>query len=445
MSATGTSIEREHRDFSPSQAERFILCPGSINLIRRTMPRGPTVYSLEGTVAHAVLEAGLSNRCRTATEAIDNSIFCMTPEVFDADFKGAVTEALEYILDLHDELQALYGDAVIFIERKVNPPVASAPDEAAGYCDVAIYSPTARHLWVIDYKHGVGIVKEVEESVQAKQYAAGFLFEEGASIDPANVEAVSLVIVQPRAFHPQGAVREYRTTTAEIFDYLIQLDEHIELCLQDNAPLNPGDAQCRFCPARDQCPAAEAQALRSVVPTVTHVKELRPTTLPDPKGMDIGRLSYIMQMWPFLKMWYDGVESRAEELMRMGTQIPGFKMVEAQARREWFLERETPEELATRLSAAIGCEMDEVFPRKLITITEAEKKIVDAFKARAGRGRKKQAAADAAQTFAYFTLKKSSGNLTLVSDDDPRPAVDKAVMSFSGIAGLIPQPPTVKE
>lgn len=443
---TGSVQDREHKLFSPSQSERFILCPGSVNLIRRTLPRGPTEYSLEGTVAHTVLEAGLRNECENATQAIDNSIYCMTPEVFDVDFKAAINDALDYIWELYWNLEYQYGDCVIYIERFVNPPVASAPGEAAGFCDVAIYSPSARRLWVIDYKHGVGVPKDVDDNTQAKQYAAGFLFEENAMVDPANIDIVTLVIIQPRAFHPKGPIREYNASVAEIYEYLGKLDEHIELCLQPDAPLVPGYDQCRFCPARDQCPAAEKHALAIPGTNFKDVKDVTVPKLPHLNTLDVDRISYIMQMWPYIKLWYEGVESRAEELMRLGNRVPGFKLVEAQARREWFPSHgEKPDEFAARLAASIGCEVDEIYPRKLITITEAEKKIVEAFKSRVGRGRKKQAAEEAAQTFAYFTLKKSSGNLTMVSDEDARPAVDKAIMSFSGIAGLIPQPPTTKD
>jgi len=445
MSATGTRQERDHKRFSPSRSERFILCPGSVNLLDRVPPRGPTSYSLEGTVAHAVLEAGILSNAENATQAIANSVYCMTPDVFDNDFKAAINDALDYVRDLMDELNTKYGDVVIFVERFVNPPVAAAPDEAGGFCDIAIYSPSAKRLWVIDYKHGVGIVKEVNESTQAKQYAAGFLFEDNPQIDAANVDVVTLVIIQPRAFHPDGPIREHNTTPAEIFDYLVELDSYIERAMEPTAPLIAGFDQCRFCEARDVCPAAEKKAVALPGTKFETARDVTATKLQDPKTMDVGRISYIMQMEPFFKMWFDSVESRARELMYAGVQIPNYKMVEAQAKREWYLEKETPEQLATRLAAAIGCDLNDVYPHRLITITEAEKKIGEAFKARAGRGKKKQAAADAAQTFAYFTLKKSSGNLTIAPDEDPRPAVDKAMQLFSGIAGLIPQPPTQKE
>lgn len=443
--APGRVQDREHKMFSPSQAERFILCPGSVALIKRTPPREATAYALEGTVAHTVLEAGLKNECVNATQAIDNSVYCMSPDVFTVEFKAAINDALDYIWDLYWTLEYQYGDCALYIERFVDPPVASAPGEAGGYCDVAVYSPSAKRLWVIDYKHGEGVAKSAEDNAQAKQYAAGFLFEDNAVVDPTNIRVVTLVIIQPRAFHPDGPVREYNTTVAAIHEYLFQLDEKIELCLQPDAPLVPGVEQCRFCPARDQCPAAEARALAIPGTDFKKVKDVVVPKLPQVNTLDVDRLSYIMQMWPFVNMWYNGVSSRVEELMRSGVQVPGFKLVEAQARREWHPSpRETMDEFAARLAAYVGCDIEELYPRKLINITDAETKIINAFKSRVGRGRKKQAAADAAQSFAYFTLKKSSGKLTVVSDDDSRPAVDKAIMSFSGIAGLIPQPPTLR-
>ena len=427
-------VEREHHEYSPSQSERFFLCEGSVNLLRRTANRVPSPYALEGTIAHEVLEAGLTNRCANATQAISESIHFESE--FDDEFKSCINDALDYVWNLLDELNAKYGDAELYVERKVVPPTENMPGEAAGYCDIAIYSAKARQLWVIDYKHGVGIAKAVIGNTQVKQYAAGFLFEDNPAVDPANVDMVTLVIIQPRAFHPDGEIREYITTPAALFDYLMELDEKIEACEKISAPLTPGIDQCRFCEARSTCPAVEETALASINSAFRSVRDVTQTMLPDPKSLDINRLAYAMNVASMVSLWLKAVESHVEELLRSGVDVPGWKMVETKASRKYYGDHT---ELAKQISALAGVPIEEVYPHKLISITDAQQLVVDAFKARASRGKKKIAAEEAKKMFAFFTLKQSSGNVTLVSADDPRPATNKAALSFNNVP-LLPPP-----
>lgn len=444
---------RTHRLFSPSQSERFTLCRGSVNLLRRTPPRPSSKYAEEGTRAHEVLEAGLRNNCKTATEALALSQHAgMTFEnrQVEIEFKSSINDALDYVWTLLEELNIFYGDAVLFIEQDVNPPITSAPGEAAGYCDIAIYSASARRLWVIDYKHGAGIAKAIKGNTQVTQYGCGFLFDERCFVDPSCIDLVTLVIIQPRAFHADGDIREYDTTPAALWDYLQSLDDIIADCMRHDAPLTAG-SHCKdtFCDALATCPAAEAMAVGVARNTFATIRDVAAPKLPDPRTIDINRLSHIKQMQPILKGWLDAVDQYIEEIMRSGQEVPGFKMAETQARREWYLDGKNADEdaatannIAHKVAALAGASPIDMFRTKLITITDAEKLVVDAFKARVGRGKKKQAAEDGKQAMAFLTLKQSSGNLTVVPADDERPAVNLADKTFGQLSGLLPPPTT---
>lgn len=437
------SQEREHTRFSPSRSEQFFLCPGAPNLLARTPARPSTSYADEGILAHTILEAGLNNRCTNATQAIIAADYdCIIDSYFDNvvklnDFKASINDALDYVWNLLDELNKLYGDAQMFVEVRVNPPINSAPGEAAGYCDIAIYSAKARALWVIDYKHGAGITKAVLGNTQIKQYAAGFVYDPASPIANAvdTVEHVTMVIIQPRAFHPHGDIREYTTTPLELADYLMDLDTQIEECLKPDAPLVPGLEQCRFCDAASTCPARERAALAVVSQQFASVRDIKAPNMPAPETMDVARLGYIFQHKDMLVKWLGDVTKHIYQLQMDGVLVPGTKLVEAEAKRHWFGEEE---ERAVKLAALIGCKPDDLYRKSFQTITEAEDMVVRAFKNNVARNRKKQAAEDAKKMFAYFTTKESSGNLTVVTDDDPRPPANRALKSFTQLAGLIP-------
>lgn len=446
--------ERKHRRYSPSQTERFSNCYGSTNLLKRVPARLPSPYAVEGTIAHEVLECGLRNGARDAVTAHrEHSPYCFEDlDDGNNEFYLSVQSALNYVYSILDE----HPDAQMHLERFVDPPVQSAPGEAGGYCDIAIYIPSQRLLFVIDYKHGQGVAKDVKGNRQAMQYAAGFLYEANPTVPPEGVDTVTLVIVQPRAFHPEGSPREHNITPFELWEFLQDLDVWIAENEKPDAPLMPDDTvQCRFCDARTLCPAREAQAVQVAGQAYQQIGQVRPAELPAPSALDMNRLATIRHHAPALRKWLDDVDAHCEELARCGHYVPGAKLVETQARREYYgEEREVVRKLAAmageRDADAAMAALDDVFKHypvlrtvykfKPIPITSAEKLVVEAYKARVGRGRKKKAAEEARQSFAYLTLKKSSGNLTLVDESDPRQAVNRTQDTFGQVQGLIAPP-----
>lgn len=432
--------DREHRKYSPSQAERFFACRGSTNLLKRVPARAPSVYALEGTKAHTVLEAALKNGVRRAADAHrEFSVLCMEDlNTHGNFFYYSIQVALNHIYDILDE----HEDAVLYTERFVDVPSQSAPGEAGGYCDVGIHVPSLRRFYVIDYKHGEGIAKAVKGNKQVRQYGAGFLYEDDAKVDPATVDEVVLTIIQPRAFHPDGMIREEIVTPYELYEYLEEMDEAIADNEKDDAPLTPDDNgrttdHCRFCDANTVCPAREAKALSVVGTQFRTVEQLGQPKLPLPHELDIERLAMIRMYGPMLRKWLDDVDAHLFSLAMSGVAIPGAKLVDAQERREWYGD---PEETAKKAAALADVPVDDIMVKKLMPLTQVEKLVVEAFKKRAGRGKKQQAAADARQAFAFLTDKKSSGNLTLVDEDDTRPAVNRAHVHFGQIAAALPAP-----
>lgn len=449
----GTEQERTHRRYSPSQADRFFACRGSNNLLKRVPVRPTSPYAQEGTNAHEVLEAALKNGERNAQVAHENwtTLFFETLDDGQNEFYLSIQIALDHIYSILDA----HPDAVMWVERFVDPPLTSAPGEAGGYCDVAIFVPSLRVLFVIDYKHGAGVAKAVKGNNQPLQYAAGFLYEDNALVDPADVDSVVLCIIQPRAFHHDGIIREHEITPFEVWEYLEELEEVILDCEREDAPLTPGEDQCRFCDARTLCPARETMALQVANSAFTQITQVNAPSLPEPTAMDMERLARIRFHAPTLRKFLDDVDRHCDELARGGHHVPGAKLVETQAKRKYYGD---DTEVARKLAAMLGeREADaameayrevmkrhpvlaRIFNQKIIPITSAEKLIVEEYKRRVGRGRKKKAAEEAKQAFAFLTLKQSSGSLVLVDEDDPRPAVNRVQNTFGQIAGAIPAP-----
>lgn len=419
--------------------ERKELCPGSDAMEDRvSIPRLDTIYSIEGTQAHIVLEHALKTGIRNAKEAHADSI------LFDMEFKPDFFRSIQMMLNYINGLMDQHADAVLYTEHRVHPPTEVVdPEEVAGYCDCAVFIPSTRTLYVPDFKHGAGVAKDIGRdsgTPQPWQYAAGFLYGADQLIDPQAVDTVVLAIIQPRAFHPLGPIRELEVTAYEVFEYLDRMDRAILRARDPNAKLVPGDTQCRFCPAKVECPARQQMAMRAIAPPNVmfgSVMEVLAPKVPNPVDMSPEQIAYASQMLPFFKSWIKDFEERRLEIMRQGHDIPGLKVVETWPRTKWFGEAK---DIGPKLAALIGCPVEDVMEYTLIPTSEAKEMVVEKFKSMAARGHKKQAAEEAAKALAFLTTKDSTGNLTVVPDTDSRPAVTKGPAMFAQL-GLLPPPP----
>ena len=423
---------RQHHRFGGSGMGRLILCPGSYNMSRAVPPETPSRAAMRGTLAHEIMDHALKGGMRSADDA---AMPWIANELLDDDIVAGVQVALDFVYDILDQ----YGDeAELYCEDEFIIE-SMADDDVGGYCDVAIWIPSLKLLYVIDYKNGVGVV-EVGDNAQLKFYATGAVQKHFDAAD-----TIIGVIVQPNAFHKDGKIREAYWFRSTMEDFAVTIDEAIFAAKDPNAPLIPGEYQCEWCPARAFCPAREAAALQVVnytFSTVRHVSNdiarARPN-IPNPFDMSGERLAEILLNAQFLRDFLSDVEKAAyEKEMTTPGSVPGFKLVEAQARRKWFGE---PRQVADALAQLLGADDDVVFPRKLMTITEAERRLKQRYTA----GLTKKADKDKALQSAYeylarLTNKDTSGNLTLVPESDKRPAAGRQVPGVT--FGTVMLPPT---
>lgn len=410
--------ERTHGLYSPSQAERLFLCAGSARLCARVPDsiRARTNEASDGDKAH-----DLAAYCMSEQVTPEKAWITMFPnDPIDVDMCVSVTDFLDYIDELCGDYEALTGlRAEVHSERKIRVPCHAAPGEADGHGDAWVYLPAWRILYIIDLKYGQGVMVGPVRNKQLSQYGAGVVF--GGEVDAAAVDEVVLVIVQPRSLRADQPVMEWTTNTAYLLDYLFELEAAIELAQRDDAPLNPGPKQCQFCDAAYDCPALEAKSLSVMGISAPQLKDFNEQTLPSPDGLPVDKLAYVKLCAPIVRKWLKECEETALRIARHGVNVPGFKLVEGDAQRAWNGE---PEELAQQLMRLGGFGLDDVMPRKLIALTQAETMLKNSFKSRVtGKKAKSEAARKAVTTMAFLTLKQPRGASTLAPLDDARPNV----------------------
>lgn len=411
---------RKHAKYSASNAHRFVRCRGQVLFAQAVGPVPDNEHSLEGTRAHELLQKSLLGD-KIKGEA--------TPEML---------EAFDYVHDFIENLFIARGPhLVVRVEEPFVFPQSVVPrEDASGIADLTIIDHMASEAWVLDFKYGQGIAVEARENMQLAFNAVSLLWRQP-------IARVNFVIVQPRIkHHREGPVRSWSCGPLELAEFQAQIEAAIvaaeafeAACVLGDIPepgegLTPG-AWCRYCPAESKCPARERHAL-SVVPGAPTARELRNVILPEPADLGLERVALILESKDALTEWLNRVEAYAKQMALSGFAVPGHKLVEAQARRQWHGDEEQIAEEIMRLSSYTLSE-DDVRPRSLAPIGKLEAALVSHARQWAEKGQKDAAAKEMRDALSFLTLKQTSGNLVLVPEAEARPAVNRAQTMFGGV------------
>ena len=232
-----STVLATHSKKGASSAERWMNCPGS-NVIVDSLKlekTDETEFAAEGTAAHEAASHCLVN----ALDAWEVAGKTFHDLVVTAEMASAFQLYLDTVRSIRDE----HGPGVTSM---VEARISGDFDELFyGTVDSAEVSPGL--LDITDYKHGKGIAVDAKENAQLMYYAVGILEKLQGHFK------VRLRIVQPRAFHAEGPVRKWETTS----DYLREWRDKELIPAMARAgkdmTLIPGE-HCRFCPSKIVCP-----------------------------------------------------------------------------------------------------------------------------------------------------------------------------------------------
>jgi hypothetical protein len=298
----------EHAVLSPSSAERWIECPGSVALTRN-IPEGPeSLYAHEGTVAHelAFLKASRHFGKITSEQFIHRRAAWRkeNADLLDRDeIEVEMERHTDAYVDLIEREMALHHNSQLMLEQRLDSGVPGC----WGTTDASIVSPT--HVETIDFKYGAGVAVEARGNPQLRLYACGVLDTYGDMLGV--VKEVRITVHQPRMDHvltdvmTPEALREWRDTVAT---------PAAEEALSDDAHFGPSESACRWCPASGRC-AAQLEAV--FAEPFVEPGMLSPDEIADAKN----RL-------PLISVWMNALEETALNMAYSeGTPIPGYKVV----------------------------------------------------------------------------------------------------------------------
>jgi hypothetical protein len=404
---------KAHSDFPASSAARLLNCPGSYELGRQQPAYGvrtSSIYSAEGSLAHAMSEACLLAGLDTSsflgqTRSIDGFTYTL-----DEDFVAAVEVYVGFVRGL----RALGYQ--VMLEERVSPQglwtgLDPLPIDLFGTADCIAINAPAKRLIIGDLKFGKGVAVNVTGNSQLLYYGAGALAMIMQMANVPDIKEVELVIVQPRAPHVDGPIRSVTYTVEEVREWArVNLYDGVKRALADNGKtLVPSD-HCRWCPASPTgCPellnyAAETakRAFRNA--PVENIPANDPTLALPSVDMSDARLADLLDRIAIVGPWMERLKQVALERAEAGANLPGWKLVPKRPRRIWphADDKETIAALKNE-----GLHEDQFTRRTLLSPAQVEKEV----------GKKLYG------QLVQPHVGKSSSGLTLASDDDPRKRV----------------------
>ena len=406
-----------HAKLSPSSAHRWTRCPGSVREeLKYPDNSGPA--ALDGTRTHALLEMCLV-MALTPTLTVGLTI----PDedggfTVDIDRASRVKAATDHIWEL---------GGTVTTERKVDPKRLVGRDDLGGTVDVTVIVGDTAH--VIDYKDGITPVEAVENE-QLIAYALGHLA--GYNL-PVNgdypVKHMVLTIIQPKlAMKGLPPITSWELSVESLLSRIGDIVVKASATDAPDAPLVPGEKQCRFCKAKGGCAAVNTHVM-DAVGMFKRIDIVQQAAVTEPTEMSNDKLREVIEAAPLLRQLLEASEAEALRRMQMGQTIPGLKVVNGRGSRAWA---HTEDEMVVKLKK-IGIPAGALYVTKLISPAQAEKLTWEK-----RDGTKVQVSDKMKLQMERELIVKLAGKPTVASESDPRPAVvTDASNLFGAIGGAV--------
>ena len=352
-----------------STAKRVISCPGSVKLVQKMPPQPSSVYADKGTLLHnAIAEILMGRKDVIGMKYKDQEL---TQELYDEKIVPALA-ALDEIGDLEYEVETRVGFGDLL------PGVFGSTD---------LVGRIGRRAVVLDWKFGSGVPVPAEENAQLMFYAAAAMRTESLGWAFDDIDEIECVIVQP------PYVKRWVTNVARIKQFEHELMMAVRTALKDDAPLAQGD-HCRWCAAKPICPQMTGAVDRALKQQLVN--------------LDVDTLGRYLQNADLLEDWIKDLRALAYGMLEKGVNVPGYKLVNKQARRKW-----TDDSKAKEALLSLGLKESDVVETSVMSPAQAEKALKKRF-----------------SELPEGLIKSESSGTTLAPLDDERPAVQ----SFIGLS-----------
>lgn len=387
-----------HATLSPSARHRWGACPGSVREEAKFPESKGNAASIDGTHTHTLLDVCVKNNAAPKTYVGQTLTDHDGDFVVDADRAERVQFALDYIDSRPFD--------TILAESRVDPAKYFGRDDLVGTVDVQLFGEDWIEL--IDYKDGMNPV--AANCPQLDQYGFGVL---AGLPDVSKYKMIHMTIIQPKLrVRGMTGITSYAVRVEHFLEGMDKLKAQADATDAPDAPLVPGEDQCKYCRAKGSCNALSNQALASA--GVSFQDLSKQSADKEPTQMTDAQIREILEAAPLIRQMIEGVEKEAMRRFEAGISIEGLKAVRGRGTRSWAMEEDV---IAEKLKK-MGLPKDAIWQTKLISPAQAEK--VTWTKR---TGVQVQLTEKQVKLMQSEYIKKSDGKLVVVPESDDRDAV----------------------
>lgn len=392
-------IDDEHSERGPSTAHRWRPCPGSVRK-SRGLPDTAGTEAAFGTVFHdfaaTCVEVGIDPQGFVGDTMYVEGFGHIE---FDQAMADNMLNGLDYLWAAADS-----PGAKMIVEKRVSLERWVGPGEF-GTTDAAICDPIRWRMIGFDWKYGQGVPVSPERNDQAILYLLGawssfardmfaqFLVDQEEEtegprpIQPGrtyltldNIDderpgweddiAVTIVIEQPRA---PGGGGVWETNLGWLLREGAKIRRDADLTLEPDAPIVPGEKQCKFCAAAkfNTCKERVKNLLESVGGDFDDLEDdfiaEEPMNLFDKRALSPEARSQLLLHSDQIKKMLEELHLEAYRDAESGRPVPGMKLVDGRNPPRKWLQPKMAEVIVEHEFGA-----DKAFTKKLLSPTQVE-------------------------------------------------------------------------
>ncbi len=410
-----------HSKLSPSARHRWGVCPGSVRESAKYPEKPSGDAAIDGTHSHTLLEWCLDNQ--------QSPVIGMTLTDHEGEFTvdPERAERVEFALHYVEHRRQEIGLCAIRSEERVDLSMMFGRTDLDGTVDVQIIGNDL--IEIIDYKDGMAYVA-AKGNPQLEQYGFGaispYIKEDGTL----PFQTIRLTIIQPKTrLKGMSGIDSHEMPIDEFLTLREVIASQAAATDDPDAPLVPGEVQCKYCAHKGACTAAVGKMLDASGIAFEKLNVAKQAAEGEPNTMSDEQLRELIEAAPLLRSLLDAAEDEAMRRFEEGKPVDGLKVVRGRGSSNWALD---DVEMATRLTK-MGIPKSEVWETKLISPAKA-KKLTWVKK----DGTQKQLSERQVKLMETEYIKKSDGKLTIVPESDSRQAVTIGAAQMFGAVDSLP-------
>lgn len=366
-----------HATLSPSSADRWMTCPGSVPLSEGIVDTS-SEYAAEGSAAHEIAALCLTSGSDAAAY-VGRIVEIDTREIeITADMAEHIQVYVDHVRNRVADWTNLGATVMLEVEQRVPLGHLTGEEGAEGTADAVIIAelPDARTaIEVIDLKFGRGVEVGATDNRQLRLYALGAIEKFGMVW---TFTEARVAISQPR-LSTKAAEWEVSIEDLERFGQDVKRASAsvagARICFANKSPdfdlfLRPSEKGCKWCKVKGTCGKLAQHVTTTVLDDFEDLTQAGvEQAIKDVPARSDDNLANAMGCVDLIEDWCKAVRADVERRLLAGGQVPGFKLVEGRAgARKWADEAQ-----AEAVLKSMRLKQEAMYDFKLISPTQAEK------------------------------------------------------------------------